>query len=234
MIIPILMLAAAQTVTAAPPAPPARLGRPFMSPMGEPVFGRQPGEDGLVAWFMRADTNHDGFLTAEEMAADAERFFKELDVDHDGEIGPEEIERYETQIAPQVRVRAAMNDMSAATPGDKGRRPGSWRDSKGAGADSEAGAGRYGLLQIPEPVMSADTNFNRGVSEDEFRAAALARFQLLDTNHTGRLTLPQLQAIRQSAIAAANRGDQKKPEAGEITQDSGAAADSSGVPTNPY
>jgi hypothetical protein len=194
MLLPLLLLAAAQA--AAPPATPAtvqRPGKPFMSPMGEPVFGRQQQEDGLVAWFAETDLNHDNVLTADEMAADAQHFFEELDVDHDGEIGPDEIDRYETQIAPQVRVRAAMSGIGVSSGGG------------GGGADSEAGAGRYGLLQIPEPVMAADANFNRGVSAAEFHDAAIARFQLLDFSHSGVLTLPQLQAIRQSAISAANR-----------------------------
>jgi hypothetical protein len=41
MLLPLLLLAAAQA--AAPPATPhtvQRAGKPFMSPMGEPVFGR--------------------------------------------------------------------------------------------------------------------------------------------------------------------------------------------------
>lgn len=186
--LPLLLLAAAQA--GAPPPPPAsapRLGRGFISPMGEPVFGRQPGEDGLVAWFAGADANHDGVLTADEMAADAQRFFVTLDVDGDGEIGPDEITRYETEIAPRVRVRAAMESGSFGT------------------GTAETVAGRYGLLQIPEPVITADSNFNRGVSLDEFRTAAVSRFQLLDNRHVGRLSLPQLQTIRQAAIGASRR-----------------------------
>lgn len=218
----LFLLAATQaTPTPAQAAPPvasatARLGRGFLSPMGEPFFGRRVGEDGLVVWFEGADANHDGSITADEMAADAERFFKVLDVDQDGEIGPDEIERYETQIAPQVRIRASMGDAGANNNGT-----------------AETNAGRYGLLQIPEPVITADTNFNRGVSVEEFRQAAASRFQLLDTNHSGRLTLTQLQSVRQSAVAAARRGVQKSQEAGEITQDSGRGADT-GMPTPSY
>jgi Ca2+-binding EF-hand superfamily protein len=185
MIFPLLLLAAAQTAASTPATRP---GKPFMSPMGEPVFGRAHNEDGLVAWFAETDTNHDGILTADEMAADAEHFFEQLDVDHDGEIGPEEIERYETQIAPQVRVRYDMGG-----------------DSSGAAVSAEAIAGRYGLLQIPEPVMAADLNFNRGISAEEFRQAAITRFGLLDASHSGRLTLPQLQSVRQAAIGASRR-----------------------------
>lgn len=185
MILLLLFLAAAQTTAFTPDARP---GKAFMSPMGEPVFGRTPNEDGLVAWFAEADTNHDNVLLPEEMVADAQRFFEQLDVDRDGEIGPEEIERYETQIAPRVRIRYDMQSVGAEAP-----------------LTAEQSAGRYGLLQIPEPVMSADANFNRGVSAAEFQNAATARFQLLDFNHSGRLTLAQLQSVRHAAIAATRR-----------------------------
>jgi Ca2+-binding EF-hand superfamily protein len=93
------------------------------------------------------------------MTQDAERFFASLDVNHDGEIDPDEINRYETAIAPQNR-RA------------------------------------LGLLQLSEPVSSADSNFNRGVSLQEFRTAAERRFVALDLDHQGKLTLAALEAIK--------------------------------------
>ena len=73
------------------------------------------------------------------------------------------------------------------------------RDRKGTDLQ---GAARYGLLNIPEPVAAADADFNRGVSLSEFREAARARFQLLDTAHRGGLTLAQLQVLRGTATAA--------------------------------
>jgi hypothetical protein len=57
------------------------------------------------------------------------------------------------------------------------------------------GAARYALLNMPEPVAAADSNFDRTISLREFRLAAIARFQLLDTGHTGRLSLAMLQAL---------------------------------------
>ena len=194
-------------------------GRPFMSPMGEPVFGRTPGEEGLTAWFAQADRNHDGVLTVDEMAADAERFFQTLDTNHDGEIDPDEISHYEEVIAPEVHTRAlaaAPTAPPANQPG-AGERHGGGRGHRGGGGlggnfsdrDDEAGAGRYGLLQIPEPVVSADADFNRGVSTEEFKAAAVKRFQMLDANRTGRLTLSELEGIRHAAASAASRPSQK-------------------------
>lgn len=221
MALPLLFLAAAAAAQPLAPAPNAATaledgpGRPFMSPMGEPVFGQVPGEDGLVAWFRETDRNHDGVLTVDEMTADAERFFQILDSDHDGEIGPDEIEHYESVIAPRLHSRwIASGDDGGAQASETdwsklhGRRGGGHRARAGVGGyggDDEAAGGRYGLLEIPEPVASADADFNRGVSAEEFRNAAAQRFQLLDVDHRGRLTLPELQAIREAAASASRR-----------------------------
>jgi Ca2+-binding EF-hand superfamily protein len=90
--------------------------------------------------------------------------------------------------------------------------------------DIQARSGRYGVLNIPEPVMSADGDFNRGVSAEEFRRAASKRFQLLDLNHAGRLTLSVLEVARQAA------GDQAKQPFGykapEVQLDPKAATES--------
>ena len=201
MFVPVIVLAAAaaQPTAAIPPAAssaaPARqgLGRSFISPMGEPFVGRTPGEDGLVVWFAQADANHDGMLTADEMAVDADRFFKTLDLNHDGEIDPDEITNYEAYIVPELRVDPIFS--AADLPGGEHVEH----------VDDETNAGRMGLLKIPEPVASADTNFDRGVSPAEFDAAAKQRFQLLDSNNSGGLTLRDLQVIRTAASTYARR-----------------------------
>ena len=70
---------------------------------------------------------------------------------------------------------------------------------------------RYSLLNIPEPVISADSDLNRGVSVEEFRRAAQKRFQLLDLKHSGQLTLPVLQVVREAAADQAKRPLGYKP-----------------------
>jgi Ca2+-binding EF-hand superfamily protein len=169
--------------------------------MGEPFYGRTAGEDGLVVWFEQADSNHDGFITAQELAADAERFFQTLDRSHDGEIDPDDVSYYEEKIVPQLRLDPVTYTTSEAG--------GEVHEH----VDDESSSGRFGLLQIPEPVTSADTNFNRGVSLQEFRAAATTRFQLLDIEHQGKLSLSQLQNIRSAArnVAAHRRNGGSSP-----------------------
>lgn len=148
-------------------------GRAFMSPMGEPFFASAKSADGLSAWFSQTDLDHDGSITADEMTADAARFFKVLDVNKDGEIDPDEISHYEQTM--------------------------------------QAKGYRYSLLNIPEPVISADADFNRGVSVEEFRRAASKRFRLMDLNHTGRLTLPVLLTVSEAAADQAKRPLGYKP-----------------------
>jgi hypothetical protein len=167
--------------------------------MGEPFVGRTSGEDGLVVWFQQADRNHDGMITVDEMSADADRFFEALDRTHDGEIDPDDINHYE-EVVPEIRA-VSMISASTSPGGDITEH-----------VDDETHAGRFGLLQIPEPVASADANFNRGVSPQEFRDAAIARFQLLDTAHVGKLTLPALENIRHAAATTVKKRNIKPGE----------------------
>lgn len=222
------LLFAAAAAAAQPSQAPQRPasgppGQPFMSPMGEPFQGRAGGVDGLVVWFQQADRNHDGSITRDEMTADAQRFFETLDTNHDGEIDPDETMHYEQVIAPQVHtgfILASESSGDAESAGDRGGRRGGrhgQRDVAGAfGGDDEARAGRFGLLQIPEPITSADADFNRGVSTVEFKNAAVQRFGLLDIDHTGHLTLPELQRIQGAARSAFRRNVNKGTPAPQL------------------
>jgi hypothetical protein len=189
---------------------------PFISPMGEPFRARSETDDTLARWFGQADRNADGLLTADEMTADATRFFAKLDTNHDREIDPDEIAHYEREVAPDIQVmsprRPAQGDPLPRDKqvGSEGRRDGSRRAEKleaerlGIGGALQ-GAARYGLLNIPQPVAAADTDFNRGVTLEEFTRAAALRFQLLDTAQQRRLSLAQLQAIRSASLAQGRR-----------------------------
>jgi Ca2+-binding EF-hand superfamily protein len=193
----ILLASAAQanepvTVTAYPWAP-------FISPMGEPFRGRS--EDNFVRWFHQADGNRDGMLTADEMRADAERFFSVLDSDRDGRVGSVERMAYEASIAPEVQVNSDWKRTRQEAAEARSRENGKPEDRRfrstvdGYQLDGLQGAARYGLLNLPEPVSGADADFNRIVTLDEFRSAAAYRFQLLDSNRSGRLTIESLRPL---------------------------------------
>jgi Ca2+-binding EF-hand superfamily protein len=219
MLVPALLLpllaAGVQTPPSAPIVVKGHAWAPFISPMGEPFRARSPADDTLARWFRQADRNHDETLTMDEMQADADRFFATLDADHNGEIEPEELVHYEWEVAPDIQVMSKRRPPpgAARANGPKGeaeedafppirtRRP--ERD------DGLQGAARYALLHIPEPVASADTNFDRGISRIEFRQAAILRFQLLDPSRQGRLTMAELETLRAALLAAGDRRTRK-------------------------
>jgi Ca2+-binding EF-hand superfamily protein len=199
IVLPILAAAAAAdeppiTVTGRPWAP-------FISPMGEPFRARVAGEDTLARWFNQADRNRDGLLTSDEMEADADRFFARLDTDRNGQIEPEELMQYEWELAPEIQVasRWKRSRPAAGSPAQASRRetarrrdPAEHVPSSDGLAYGLQGAARYALLNIPQPVAAADTDFDRAITLGEFRYAARYRFQLLDSKREGRLTLQGL------------------------------------------
>jgi len=200
-IVSLMVLALAQTG----PAPAKKKGGPrcsptaqqlFVAPMGEP-FRAGPGAPyPVAAWFAKVDADHDGKVTMTEFVADADAYFRTLDLNHDGEIDPSELSAYETKVPEVAQFRMGGG------PGG-----GHWKDEQSKASDSESesapepaypvfegplGAGSWAFLNIPQPVASADADFNRGVSGREFHAAALKRFGLIDTAHVGVLTLATL------------------------------------------
>ena len=214
---PALLLSIA-LVSQAPPIPAPqqqRFERIFISPMGEPFRASQPGDDPLVDWFKQADSNHDGSLSLIEFASDGARFFRALDTDHDGQIGFDEIHRYEWVVAPEIQVGWSPRIRRSGKSVDAGPRSGTRAQAaEDDGSDGPApddpligleGAGRFGLLNIPEPVTAADTDLDHRVTAAEFTAAASSRFELLDTNHDKRLDLAELEALRPKMSFARTR-----------------------------
>lgn len=224
-------------VGGSPGGPPR--SRVFLSPMGEP-FRSPAGEgDPERAWFDGADADRNGQVTLAEFQADAARFFATLDVGHDGEIDPADIDRYENVVAPEVRSGGGGGGgrgggsmggggghrggggmgrgggMGGGGMGGGGRRGGAGgQEGSGSNAAPQAtepsrqGAGAYSYLDIPEPVVAADANMNRGIDADEFAAAAAARFKLLDRNGDGVLTWDELSHVH------ARPGGMRRPGGG--------------------
>jgi Ca2+-binding EF-hand superfamily protein len=163
--------------------------------MGEPFRAEPGGPAPQDLWFNGADTDHDGSLSLAEFQADARRFFQVLDRRHDGEIDPDDIEFYETVLAPEIRVNDDGGGMqrSGATEFEGGEDTPARRN---AGARrTRQGAARFSYFDFPEPVVVADRNFNRGVDPAEFAFAANARFEILDKNGDGKIAHEELPKI---------------------------------------
>lgn len=178
--------------------PPCQPKKPqiFLSPMGEPFRAGANDPYPSALWFAQADADRDGKLTRAEMLADADRFFARLDTNHDGEIIPTENRVYEDQIAPEIRSQVGREENPMDFPKPAAKR------SKHAVPMPE-GAGRWSSLPIPQPVISADSDMNRGISRAEFRAAADERFTRLDKAGLGHLTLATMAKTPMQAAAEA-------------------------------
>lgn len=193
--------------------PPPGAGRLFVSPAGE-VFRSSEGDPPLQAWFNSADADRDGALTYSEVRANFARAFALFDTDGDGEIEPDEVSRYETEIFPEmgrfgVRGGGAGFGLGARSFRPARRSGGGRRGAmrRGPGWANMAGAARFGLLPISHPIMDADVDFNRGVTRNEFDAAAGRRFNQLNVRGSRRLILEELVALRRSRRGPSREDD---------------------------
>jgi len=110
-------------------------------------------------------------------------WFRQADRDHDGAISRDEME----QDAQRFFATLDANHDGEIDPDEINR-----YETQIAPRDSAA----LGLLNLSEPVTTADSNFNRGVTLAEFIAAAQHRFAALDLDHQGKLTLDLLERIK--------------------------------------
>lgn len=172
----------------------------FVSPMGEPFrVSAGSNERPFMIWFTSADRNRDGTLDGPEFRADADRFFRNLDVDGDGRIGAVEMRRYEEEVVPEIHTPTLGRSQPSIASllqgaGAGGRRLGKpdpealKKKLRELQAKRPQGLELFGLLAIPHPVASADTSLNFIVSESEFVGAADQRFVSLDHNGDGLFT----------------------------------------------
>jgi EF hand len=206
-----------------PPAgkasPPPRI---FLSPSGEPFRQGPTTPDPLKAWFDHVDANQDGAIDRFEFRADAARFFKTLDENGDGMVDGFEASDYEHKIAPELAEQAEgrltgqfgardrdASDDRPRKPGQRGAEP--HREAHDAPAGAGPGRGGRAIAQLldePEPVTGADFNLDSHITMAEWLRATDQRFELLDTAHTGRLTLEALRA----KMAELQKGQQQRQQ----------------------
>jgi hypothetical protein len=183
----------------------------FISPCGEPFRAAEGAPYPVADWFRRANKKGDGKLDHEEFVADADAFFRRLDINGDGALSPYEVRRYERTMVPEILggtvtvgqnagARLWLAQYGSQSPlggrynepidpsGDKEITP-----PKPKGLDeSGAGASPYGFFQEPEPIMTADFNVNGLILKDNFLKVADMHFTALDEAQKGYLTLAAL------------------------------------------
>jgi hypothetical protein len=186
----------------------------FISPCGEPFTALKTEPYPIVKWFNGADANHDGKLDIDEMRADAQRFFKLLDVNGDGTIESQEVTYYEYRVVPEILgppgaaletgiVRVSLqtpDQVSPISPVEPGSDP-----IVKEHLNTNQGAVPFSLFREPEPVRSADRNFDYRISLQEFLAHSDRHFHALDPANRGYLTLADLPKTDAERAARAHR-----------------------------
>jgi len=178
----------------------------FISPCGQPFRAKSSAPYAVVDWFKQADKNSDGRIDHAEFRADAQAFFNQLDLDHDGVLSSVEVALYERRVAPEIlgysiKVGEAPARLWLAQMGGGGMGgvpttdgesdPDTMRPKKPLD-ESGLGASPFGFFDEPEPVATADLDFDNLIKLPNFLRLADQHFQTLDADGRGYLTLDRL------------------------------------------
>jgi Ca2+-binding EF-hand superfamily protein len=215
---------------------PNALTQLFISPCGEPFRAKASDPYPVVVWFNRADTDHDGQLDRGEFVADAMQFFQKLDANGDGVVDSRELYYYEHITVPEIMV--GQPPSGALTPGFQQVAVFELVQAGGVGGgglggingppvvngndepppshpdttdpNRLVGAAPYNLLGEPEPVAASDLSFAGKISQADFKARASQRFDVLDVDQRGYLTLNSLPRTVAQTLAKPRRQDRRR------------------------
>ena len=163
---------------------------------GNGVLTRAEAQASATQMFAKMDANKDGKIDATDRAArraemQAKRFAA-LDANKDGSVSKAE---WDQHGADRAAKRAERGDKRA----DAGEARGGKRGDAMRGHHGKRGGhggGRHGGMG--GGWMKADANGDKAISQAEFTASALARFDRMDANKDGQVTAEERQAARRA------------------------------------
>ena len=162
------------------------------------------------------DANKDGVLTRAEAEAHAKAMFVQLDVNKDGKLDQADRAARHAEKRAQMFDRLDANKDGSISKAEwdqadaaRQAKRAEWKAKRGerAGAPDEGGkrhamrghhGGKRGGHGGPGGWMKADANGDKAISQAEFVAGALARFDRMDANKDGKVTAEERQAMRQA------------------------------------
>jgi len=148
------------------------------SPNGEPLAGGILGNPAchvaMSGWFGRL-AGAEGKIPREAFLADARAQFARMDIDHNGYLVSEELERYRRPYRPVIAAAKPPEE-------EKKHRPSNGKHDSDKSKDDEP------IEDGGDPVMSADTNLDFKVTPEEFTIHAQKIFSELNTHNDGALS----------------------------------------------
>jgi hypothetical protein len=168
-------------------------GRPRADSDGDGVVTRAESQAHAEAMFAKLDENNDGKLDQTDRDARRERMkakmFDKLDADQDGSVSREEFMAFEGHRMGRHWGKGGMAGRREGGPGMDG--PRKYHGMGMRGSDGMGMRGRHGMM------MGADTDNDGALSQAEFLAAAGKRFDAVDSDSDGKITLEDRQKKRQ-------------------------------------
>ncbi|HMO75766.1 MAG TPA: hypothetical protein PKD99_16370 [Sphingopyxis sp.] len=160
-------------------------------PKGDAPSTRAEAQAKAIELFARLDANKDGKLDAADRAVRGAEMrakaFERLDADKDGNVSKAEWDKHAADRQAKMAERREKRAAAGA--------PGEAREGKRPGARGHFGK-RGGFHGARGDWMKADTDGDKAISQAEFVAAALARFDSVDANKDGTISAEERAAHR--------------------------------------
>lgn len=172
---------------------------------------RADAEAKAKARFAERDTNHDGYITPEEIRAGVEArmgkmrdmAFDRIDTDKNGSISREEFMAHHDGFGGKRIVERRIERMS----------PDGTKDGAPGKREMRVMMMHKGGLGGDHMIMMSDTDKDGRISQAEAVAGALKMFDQADTNHDGTVTMEERHAAMEAwgAKMRARMGDMPPP-----------------------